>query len=289
MLIMLHAVAVPGSQYDKEEQSYLGFFGDGVDGAQAALVLGSDSPVMAMTNVSTCQIKPALQQVGSTGNTFQLELSCQNESAPGGGCITSSQLRSEVYSLVSMFMSNMMSPENLSHFLERQVEPMLDAAPEMLACPHVEDTFQNNLAEASFQVEESLRQKMPNCDLAVLSFWSLPPQQFQRNLTFAEFKFEVTVTLPAGSFWNVFQKLLSSKSQEQIMVAVRAHTCNGLPVADFSQEALQVANILKDVAEAAEGIDGTNLKAEVMSFAIIVESIRDGVEVVMAMSTGRAW
>jgi hypothetical protein len=130
---------------------------------------------------------------------------------------------------------------------------------------------------------------MPNCDLAVLSFWSLPPQQFQRNLTFAEFKFEVTVTLPAGSFWNVFQKLLSSKSQEQIMVAVRAHTCNGLPVADFSQEALQVANILKDVAEAAEGIDGTNLKAEVMSFAIIVESIRDGVEVVMAMSTGRAW
>lgn len=50
-----------------------------------------------------------------------------------------------------------------------------------------------------------------------------------------------------------------------------------------------MANILKDVAEAAEGIDGTNLKAEVMSFAIIVESIRDGVEVVMAMSTGRAW
>ena len=85
MLIMLRAVAVSGSQYDKEEQSYLGFFGDGVDGAQAALVLGSDSPVMVMTNVSTCQIKPALQQVGSTGNTFQLELSCQNESAPGGG------------------------------------------------------------------------------------------------------------------------------------------------------------------------------------------------------------
>ena len=113
-----------GSQYDKEAQSYLGFFGDGVDGAQAALVLGSDVPVMAMTNVSTCQIKPALQQVGSSGNTFKLELSCQNESAPGGGCITSSQLRSEVYSLVSMFMSTMMSPENLSHFLELQVEPM---------------------------------------------------------------------------------------------------------------------------------------------------------------------
>ena len=282
---MFHAVAVSGSQYDKEEQSYLDFFGDGVDGAQAALVLGSDVPVMAMTNVSTCQIKPALQQVGSSGNTFKLELSCQNESAPGGGCITSSQLRSEVYSLVSMFMSTMMSPENLSHFLELQVEPMLDAAPEMLACPHVEDTLAKNLTEASFQVEESLRQKMPNCDVAVLSFWSLPPQHFQRNLTFAEFKFEVTVKLPAGSFWNVFQKLLSSKSREQVMVAVHAHTCNGLPVADFSQEALQMANVLKDVAEGIDGI--SSLKAEVMSFAIIVESIRDGIEVVMAMSSGR--
>ena len=126
---------------------------------------------------------------------------------------------------------------------------------------------------------------MPNCDVAVLSFWSLPPQHFQRNLTFAEFKFEVTVKLPAGSFWNVFQKLLSSKSREQVMVAVHAHTCNGLPVADFSQEALQMANILKDVAEGIDGISG--LKAEVMSLAIIVESIRDGIEVVMAKSSGR--
>ena len=282
--VLLHAVAVSGSQYDKEEESYLDFFGDGVDGAQAALVLGRDSPIMAMTNVSPCQITPTLQPVGS-GNTFHLELSCQNESAPGGGCITSSQLRSEVYSVVNMFMSNMMSPENLSHFLKLQVEPMLDAAPEMLVCPHVEDTLQKSLAEASFQVEESLRQKMPNCDLAVLSFWSLPPQQFQRNLTFAEFDFEVTVRLPAGSFWNVFEKLLSSKSQEQVMVAVQAHTCNALPVADFSQEALQVANILKDVAKNISGIS----KTEVMSFAILVESIREGVEVVMAMSTGGAW
>ena len=45
-----------------------------------------------------------------------------------------------------------------------------------------------------------------------------------------------------------------------------------------------MANILKDVAEGIHGISG--LKAEAMSFAIIVESIRDGIEVVMAMSSG---
>lgn len=50
-----------------------------------------------------------------------------------------------------------------------------------------------------------------------------------------------------------------------------------------------MVNILKDVVEAVEGIDGINLKVEVMFFVIIVESIRDGVEVVMVMLIGRVW
>lgn len=245
------------------------------------MVLSHEAPVIAMTNSSTCKIKPALEGIGP--NTFKLDLSCENEFAAGGGCITSQQLQHEVYSLVQTFMSDMMSQQNLSHFLETHVQPMLEAAPDVVACPQVGNTLGQSLASVSSKVQESLHEEMSDCKTSMLSFWTLPAQQIQRNLSFQDWNFEVTVQLPAGSFWSVFQELLSSKDQTQVLLAVQAHSCNGSPVKDFSPEARQVVSILREVAEDVSNV--SDLKAKVMSFAIIVEAIRDGVEIVMAIST----
>lgn len=209
------------------------------------MVLSHEAPVIAMTNSSTCKIKPALEGIGP--NTFKLDLSCENEFAAGGGCITSQQLQHEVYSLVQTFMSDMMSQQNLSHFLETHVQPMLEAAPDVVACPQVGNTLGQSLASVSSKVQESLHEEMSDCKTSMLSFWTLPAQQIQRNLSFQDWNFEVTVQLPAGSFWSVFQELLSSKDQTQVLLAVQAHSCNGSPVKDFSPEARQVVSILREV------------------------------------------
>ena len=106
---------------------------------------------------------------------------------------------------------------------------MLEAAPDVVACPQVGNTLGQSLASVSSKVQDSLHEEMPDCKTSMLSFWTLPAQQIQRNLSFQDWNFEVTVQLPAGSFWSVFQELLSSKDQTQVLLAVQAHSCNRSP------------------------------------------------------------
>ena len=135
-------------------------------------MLSHDTPLMAMNNVSTCKITPSLKQ---SGDTLELELSCQNDTAAGKGCITTSQLRKEVVSLVEAFFSPTMSANDLSLLLRLHVEPMLEAAPEVMACPHVDNMVGQALMSISSQVETTLHKKMPHCHSDILSFWTLPP------------------------------------------------------------------------------------------------------------------
>ena len=256
------------------------FFGDDFDGAQAGVMLSHDTPLMAMNNVSTCKITPSLKQ---SGDTFELELSCQNETAAGKGCITTSQLRKEVVSLVETFFSPTMSENDLSIFLRLHVQPMLEAAPEVMACPHVDNMVGQALMSISSQVETTLHKKMPHCHSDVLSFWTLPPQHFHRSMTFRNISMDVTVKLPAGNSWSVFDRL-SSEDRHKVLVGIQTEACNGLTVDDFSNNTLQIASLMKGIASEVPSL-GVGLRAEVMSFAIIVDAIRDGVEKVMVLST----
>ena len=244
-------------------------------------MLSHDTPLMAMNNVSTCKITPSLKQ---SGDTFELELSCQNETAAGKGCITTSQLHKEVVSLVETFFSPTMSENDLSLFLRLHVQPMLEAAPEVMACPHVDNMVGQALMSISSQVETTLHKKMPHCHSDVLSFWTLPPQHFHRSMTFRNISMDVTVKLPAGNSWSVFDRLLSSEDRHKVLVGIKTETCNGLTVDDFSNNTLQIASLMRGIASEVPSL-GVGLRAEVMSFAIIVDAIRDGVEKVMALST----
>ena len=257
------------------------FFGDDFDGAQAGMMLSHDTPLMAMNNVSTCKITPSLKQ---SGDTLELELSCQNDTAAGKGCITTSQLRKEVVSLVEAFFSPTMSANDLSLLLRLHVEPMLEAAPEVMACPHVDNMVGQALMSISSQVETTLHKKMPHCHSDILSFWTLPPQHFRRSMTFRNISMDVTVKLPAGNSWSVFDGLLSSKDRHKVLVGIQTEDCNGLTVEDFSNNTLQIASLMRGIAREVPSL-GVGLRAEVMSFAIIVDAIRDGVEKVMALST----
>ena len=64
-------------------------------------------------------------------------------------------------------------------------------------------------------------------------------------------------------------------------MAVQTQSCNGVEVADYSAETLQVDHILEDVAHE---IASEDLKADVLSFALLVETVSSGVELVMAIS-----
>ena len=64
-------------------------------------------------------------------------------------------------------------------------------------------------------------------------------------------------------------------------MAVQTQNCNGVEVPDYSEETLQVDHLLKSVANE---IGSEHWKAEVLSFALLVETIRCSVEVVMAIS-----
>ena len=218
------------------------------------------------------------------GDATELELSCKNETAAGGGCITTSQLRHEVFSLVGGFLARSMSSEDLSRFLRLQVQPMLDAAPDVMVCPYVDDVVGNTLMSISSKIEESMRKEMPHCQSSILSFWSLPAQQFHGSLTLGNSSIDVTVNLPAGNYWSVFDELLSSKDRSKVLVAIQTETCNGLRVADFSEETLQIASLMQGIASEVPSLV-FGLEAEVMSFAVIVEAIKNGVEEVMAIST----
>ena len=142
-------------------------------------------------------------------SALRLTLSCENETAAGGGCITSSELRQEVTALVKSFLARQMSEADLSNFLLSQVQPMLDAAPDITACPHLNGQTLPSLAK----VQATLEREMPQCKHSVLSFWSLPPQEFRGKLSIQAQEVDLVMKIPAGSFWNNFRELLSSKER----------------------------------------------------------------------------
>mmetsp|Transcript_102478 Transcript_102478/g.142779 ORF Transcript_102478/g.142779 Transcript_102478/m.142779 type:complete len:1178 (+) Transcript_102478:175-3708(+) len=265
----------PQGLYRQELQSYSELFGN-ENGPQAAVMLSAAHPVMHFTKSSTCKLVPSMEPAGES-SALRLTLSCENETAAGGGCITSSELRQEVTALVKSFLARQMSEADLSNFLLSQVQPMLDAAPDITACPHLNGQTLPSLAK----VQATLEREMPQCKHSVLSFWSLPPQEFRGKLSIQAQEVDLVMKIPAGSFWNNFRELLSSKEGEKILVAVQTQSCNGVEVPDYSEETLQVAHILKRVANE---IGSEHWKAEVLSFAMLVETISSGVEVVMAIS-----
>lgn len=265
----------PQGLYRQELQSYSELFGN-ANGPQAAVMLSAAHPVMHFTKSSTCKLVPSMEPAGES-SALRLSLSCENETAAGGGCITSSELRQEVTALVKSFLATQMSEADLSNFLLSQVQPMLDAAPDITACPHLNGQTLPSIAK----VQATLEREMPQCKHSVLSFWSLPPQEFRRKLSIQGQEVDLVMKIPAGSFWNNFRELLSSKEGEKILVAVQTQSCNGVEVPDYSEETLQVDHLLKSVANE---IDSEHWKAEVLSFALLVETIHSGVEVVMAIS-----
>ena len=198
----------PQGLYSQELQRYSELFPNEA-GPQAAMMLSAPRPLMHFTNSSTCKLAASMGP-GLAG-ALSLSLSCENETAAGGGCMTSSELQEQVSVLVKSFLAGQMSDADLSDFLHAEVQPLLDAAPEVTLCPHLHmEQSQQSMESIVRKVEASLKRGMPQCKNSVLSYWSLPAQEFHGKLSIAGQAVELIMKLPAGSFWGNFHELLSS-------------------------------------------------------------------------------
>eukprot|EP00928_Gymnodinium_smaydae_P031588 TRINITY_DN23140_c0_g1_i1.p1 TRINITY_DN23140_c0_g1~~TRINITY_DN23140_c0_g1_i1.p1 ORF type:complete len:1055 (+),score=164.37 TRINITY_DN23140_c0_g1_i1:91-3165(+) len=257
------------------------------DPVPGALLIKSATgePLLKMVPESSCQIAHTFS--GAPDGGLQMQLSCVNASALGGGCITRAEMIRQLVEVTTPLLRSVASEAEVDRIVSEELRPTVnEAMPDVGLCPEAADP---KLAQQWLGLHdkalESLRLRMPNCEHDMLSVLSIPPQPFSSELTVRMATSNLTVRvsgeLPAGSFWTLLRRQVFSPDFAQALMSSRTSTCDGHALEQYSDDVHNVAVALQDVVDAAP----ESLVVHIATGRALVESMLEGIEKTMLIST----
>eukprot|EP00928_Gymnodinium_smaydae_P061391 TRINITY_DN45479_c0_g1_i1.p1 TRINITY_DN45479_c0_g1~~TRINITY_DN45479_c0_g1_i1.p1 ORF type:complete len:912 (+),score=194.66 TRINITY_DN45479_c0_g1_i1:65-2800(+) len=276
---------LPGTLSRRAADAYEHYFPDHpVPGA--LLVESIDSvPFLEFKPVSTCSLK---QNLSMQDGGLHMDLTCIDKTQLGDGCITKKDLIKQVSDISRGLLLSVGTPEFADHILSTKIVPDMEKLmPDIEECPTVvdDDVTKAWLALAS-RVDAMMHDMMPYCKSSVVSFLSIPNQPFHSSFMLPiggkEMKLTTVATLPAGSFWSLFRKLLVTDLYTSMLMSSMTFTCHGRPVDKFSAEARKIDAVLQ---QAIHEQKSQRIMVRTATAMGTVDIMHDGIELTMGLSS----
>jgi uncharacterized membrane protein YdfJ with MMPL/SSD domain len=279
---------IPGTPSgDAQDVSDKYFPGEPLQGA--LLVKATDgSPLLGFVNRSTCTLTP---QFLPDKHVVTVNMSCENASAVGGGCVISTDIAAFAKQAVGII--EQLVPQNASKMVRRLLEVemaiLLNSLPQITSCPvmsssrHARDwlDFQSSLSR-------NLDSKLPGYKSTVISFASLPAESVERSYALPSWpifgnmsRLKLSVKVPAGISWGLVKNQFLADQYRTSLIAVETSRLDGKSVLPMSSDAMHVSSVLHDMGTSAP----PTLRVKDSSMASMFDSVQQGIDKTMGVST----
>lgn len=240
----------------------------------------TNAPLLWFKEASTCRLRPSIK---NTSDNLQLHTKCQSPNALGGGCLTSNDFIDQVGNLTKEALDRTGWPvQDVNKILEQMGTQIKNRIKFNISeCPVATDLTPKWSALAA-NLTTGLFGRFDNCMSQVLSFNSLPAQNlsiFQGKVD--NYTLNISIEIPAGLMWSILKKQLLAASETKMLIAVATSCASGF-IDPGSDVAKAVLKAVEDVV--AAGVS-PNVRTRVSSQASMMESILDGVQETMGVST----
>lgn len=262
------------------------FFSTGAINSAFLCESGSGEPFVSFVDKSTCQ--PHFSQE----NFKTFTITCSNNTALGGGCLTTAQLVTFLEQSVEKtlrqlpFLNASQIEQVMQEFKEKALPELSQEMPTITQCPTaVNEQLTGEWLNFAQDVNKRFEDTFPQCDQTMQSFPALPAKSINKSLQLpfagTNFTVQFMATLPGGTFWELLEDQLLADSGKTTLFAASTASCDGQALEPNGKMAKSIASLAKTIAEGAPDI----LQARVSSQTLMMDAIQSGIKQTMDLST----
>lgn len=253
------------------------------------------APLLQFANTSTCRIA-VHPRMDTQNKTVHIPLTCDDitGTALGGGCLTKQDLEADfdglVVNITNAVLLNIGVPDatvkQIQAWIESKLHKLFEPLPNISTCPvRSVGNITSDFLKFTKDLNSTLATDLQEYRVQMQTIESIPAQTLTLediHVPLIGWDVNVSVTVPPGEFWELFQKQFFADALSTTLVAAQISNPDGQKINEMGTSAKAIGKTLE---EARAAVIPSALAVQVSSMGLMIDSVQTGIDSTMNQST----